>query len=507
MMAGLAAFSSSASGSELEKLLMPGELSRAHADLEADCGKCHDNNDKSRQRQRCLDCHKEVARDVTARTGYHGRSAAQAQCNACHSEHKGRNGDILRFSRDAFDHARTDFQLEGAHATVTCGACHKAGKKFREAPHACVDCHRKDDVHEGKLGTDCAQCHETAGFRTTRFDHAKTRFPLNNAHAKVACFACHRDSTFKGAPGRCVDCHASDDVHHGSRGPDCGSCHGTANWKQNRFDHAKASDYPLLGRHANLGCDNCHRGGDLKVSLPRECSGCHAAADVHAGRFGTDCAGCHGQEEWTIADFDHEKRSKFALHGAHAKIECHSCHTGVLKQQKLAKDCAGCHAVDDVHRGSLGRDCQRCHKESSWRDEVKFDHDLTRFPLVGLHVGVPCEECHASRAFREAPHECVNCHRAKDVHKKQLGEECGSCHNPNGWDFWQFDHATMTSFPLTGAHDRLGCRDCHQVPEHESKTPGECASCHQADDIHDGQFGPDCGRCHGTASFRQLLTH
>jgi hypothetical protein len=173
----------------------------------------------------------------------------------------------------------------------------------------------------------------------------------------------------------------------------------------------------------------------------------------------------------------------------------------------MPKDCAGCHGVDDVHNGSLGRDCQSCHKESSWRDEVKFDHDLTRFPLVGLHVGVPCEECHATRAYRDAPHECVSCHRSKDVHKKQLGEECGSCHNPNGWSFWQFDHATMTDFPLTGAHDRLGCRDCHRMPEHESGTPSECASCHQGDDVHEGQFGRDCGRCHETASFRQVLTH
>ena len=278
-------------------------------------------------------------------------------------------------------------------------------------------------------------------------------------------------------------------------------------WKQTRFDHAKARGYALLGRHVDLECNACHRGGDLKAPLPRECNGCHAAGDPHSGRFGTACVDCHAQDKWAIAIFDHEKRAKFVLHGAHAKLDCHSCHTGVLKQQQLAKDCAGCHAVDDVHKGSLGRDCQSCHKESGWRDQVKFDHDLSKFPLVGLHVGVPCEECHASHAFRDAPEQCVSCHRARDVHKGKLGEECTSCHNPNGWDFWQFDHGKATRFALTGAHERLGCRNCHVESVHDFSLSRECAACHRDDDVHDGRFGRDCGACHQTDSFRQLLTN
>ncbi len=506
MTIGLAVLSIPSQATEVEKLLMPGQLSRAHSDIEADCTKCHDRADRPRQRQLCLDCHKEVAGDVARKTGFHGRAAATAQCNACHTEHKGRGVDTVGLSPEAFDHARTDFLLAGAHASVPCATCHKAGKKYREAPRACIDCHREDDVHDGKLGTDCADCHESVRFKTTKFDHSKTKFPLNNAHAKAACFACHRNPTFKGAPGRCVDCHASDDVHRGSRGPDCASCHGTVDWKKNRFDHVKASDYALLGKHAKLACDSCHRGGDLKAELPRECSGCHQAVDVHSGRFGTACADCHEQDKWAIAVFDHEKRAKFALRGAHAKLDCHACHTGVLKQQKMPKDCAGCHGVDDVHKGSMGRECQTCHKESGWRDEVKFDHDFSKFPLVGLHVGVPCEECHASRAYRDAPDQCFACHKAKDVHKGKLKEDCGSCHDPNGWDFWQFDHST-THFMLTGAHLKLGCRDCHRKPDHDLTLSRECASCHRADDVHDGQFGRDCGRCHSTESFDQVLVH
>lgn len=491
---------------ELEKLLMPGALAQGHADLEADCEKCHDRSDKPRQRRLCLDCHDDVAADVAAKSGFHGRAVGNAQCSACHSEHKGRGADIVGFSPEAFDHARTDFRLDGAHAAAPCAACHKAGLKYRETRRGCIDCHRGDDAHDGKLGTDCADCHESARFADVRFDHAKTRFALRGAHAEAPCFACHRDATFKGAPGRCVDCHAQDDVHRGSRGPDCAACHGTRDWKLTRFDHLKASGYALLGRHAKLACDTCHRGGDLKAPLPKECTGCHAAADRHAGRFGADCEDCHGHERWKIAVFDHEKRAKFPLRGAHAKLDCHACHSGVIKQQQMAKDCAGCHAVDDVHQGSMGRECQSCHQESGWRDRVRFDHDLSKFPLVGLHVSVPCEECHANRAYRDAPERCTDCHRARDVHKGRLKDDCGACHNPNGWDFWQFDHAT-TRFTLTGAHERLGCRDCHRKPDHDLTVSRECAACHRADDVHDGLFGRDCGRCHGTESFNRVLTH
>lgn len=491
----------------LEKLLMPGELTAAHAELEDQCGNCHDRTDKPRQRALCLGCHDHqgISADVSTGQGFHGRAARTAQCNACHTEHKGRGADIVHLDAGSFDHRKTDFQLTGAHALAACDACHQAGKKLREAPQQCVDCHRDDDSHRGKLGTDCAQCHETTSFKQTKFDHAKTRFPLTDAHSKVACAACHRDPGFKGAPMNCADCHAADDVHRGSRGTDCAACHGTVDWKQSRFDHVRASGYALEGKHAKLACETCHRGGDLKAALPKECGSCHAAADKHAGRFGAACADCHSQQEWPVHDYDHSvhTESRFALRDAHETLGCHSCHTGVLKQQQLAKDCYGCHAADDAHTGSMGRDCQSCHKETGWRDDVRFDHDFAKFPLVGLHVSVPCEECHASRAYGDAPVECLTCHRPKDVHEGRLGEQCASCHNANGWAFWQFDHGKQTEFALIGRHARLGCRDCHLESAPDAALPSDCWSCHYRDDIHDARFGRDCARCHGTESFRQ----
>src|SRR5215472_4460801 len=57
-----------------DKLVMPGPLSSAHAKYEAECGTCHVRFERSGQTQLCLDCHKEIAKDLAAKTGFHSRS-------------------------------------------------------------------------------------------------------------------------------------------------------------------------------------------------------------------------------------------------------------------------------------------------------------------------------------------------------------------------------------------------------------------------------------------------
>ena len=93
-----------------ETLLMPGKLSAAHAKYEESCSECHDRADRSRQSGLCLACHKAVAADVTSHHGFHGRipGIAAAACSACHTEHKGREADIVKMSRPQFDHSLTD---------------------------------------------------------------------------------------------------------------------------------------------------------------------------------------------------------------------------------------------------------------------------------------------------------------------------------------------------------------------------------------------------------------
>ena len=78
-------------------------------------------------------------------------------------------------------------------------------------------------------------------------------------------------------------------------------------------------------------------------------------------------------------------------------------------------------------------------------------------------------------------------------------------HNPNSWGVWLFDHNKQTDFELLGAHRELHCSDCHDRPAEKGVSQSkQCNGCHRADDIHRGQFGSDCARCHTTESFRDV---
>ena len=486
----------------IETLLMPGKVSAAHAKLESECAQCHDRADRDRQAQLCMACHKDVGADVRSHAGFHGRLPGidGAQCKACHSEHLGRGAAIVKLTRSAFDHSMSDFPLRGAHASAACAGCHKAGRKYREAPGGCVDCHRDDDPHAGKFGKDCGGCHEVTGWVNGRFDHGKTRFALRDRHQQVPCAGCHFGKRYAETPTQCVSCHAPDDVHNGSRGADCASCHNTAGWKTNQFDHAKTG-FPLTGAHTSIGCKGCHTTANIKDPLPKDCAGCHRAEDAHATRFGDACDKCHATSGWKPANFDHTRDGKFELLGAHQRLDCHACHTAPVSEQKLGTDCSACHRTRDVHSGHLGADCSRCHGTETWRKDVIFDHDLTNFTLVGLHVAVPCHQCHVTPSFKGAPTSCNDCHQRDDRHKGSLGKDCESCHSPNGWGIWEFDHA-KTGFALLGAHARATCEGCHRQPPETVKLAGDCASCHTQDDVHLGQFGRQCQRCHGTSTFK-----
>jgi hypothetical protein len=493
-----------ASATGLETLIMPGKVTNAHAKLEQECSQCHDRADRSRQAALCMNCHKDVAADVRSHTGFHGRLAAidTAQCKACHSEHLGRDADIVKLSRPAFDHAKTDFALVGAHASAGCEACHTPGKKFREAPSGCSDCHKSDDPHGGKLGATCGNCHEPSAWDRVRFDHDKTKFELRDAHRDVACAACHAGNRYAGTPSACASCHSPDDVHRGARGNDCASCHTTAAWKTSKFDHAKEARFPLTGAHAQVACQGCHKTANPKDPLPKDCAGCHRADDAHATRYGAACEKCHGTSAWKPATFDHTRDGHFELEGSHAKLGCNACHTAVLAKQKLSADCSSCHRTSDAHGGKLGAECARCHGVETWRKGITFDHDLTSFPLVGLHVAVPCHACHASPAFKGAATDCNGCHQRDDRHKGSLGKDCEACHSPNSWGLWQFDHGKVTKFVLTGAHAITPCASCHKQPPDRVKLVSDCGSCHTQDDVHLGQYGRQCERCHGTSSFK-----
>lgn len=458
-------------------------------------------------RATCAGCH-------GAGSNYRGVATTCASCHAKKDPHRGQLGRNCQSCHTAagwkqllpFDHAKTGFALTGAHRQNACLSCH-AGQRWKGLTTTCVSCHARDDAHKGSRGTNCAGCHTNAAWRSVSFNHDSTGFPLAGVHGSTSCAGCHGPGNANKHPARtCVGCHAADDTHKGANGTNCASCHNPRSWKQVSFDHDRMTQFALRGAHRTATCTACHRQPPKIAKPPVTCVGCHAVDDTHKGGNGPDCERCHNATAWKSVSFNHTTMTRFPLLGKHALARCESCHTRPPKDLKLSTACASCHVKDDVHAGRLGPDCGRCHDSNAWKTNVRFDHALTNFPLLGKHGGLACVACHADRTFAAKGVTCASCH-ADDHHKGTLGTPaaCGQCHNPVDWKVWRFDHDTATRFPLTGRHQGLICSACHARPGDPAKQAARCVSCHRRDDVHHGGFGEDCERCHVTTRFSSIL--
>jgi hypothetical protein len=81
-------------------------------------------------------------------------------------------------------------------------------------------------------------------------------------------------------------------------------------------------------------------------------------------------------------------------------------------------------------------------------------------------------------------------------------EDCNLCHRDEAWlpirPTKDFNHGKY--FPLEGAHRTAACRGCHKSLEFDKNRGRQaCVNCHQ--DVHRGEFGLDCSRCHTPRSF------
>ncbi len=155
-----------------------------------------------------------------------------------------------------------------------CFSCHKKEKKwnFREIGKQCVDCH--ENIHEPYLDkkyypeTNCKSCHSNNNWGEIEFDHSRTNFKLEGAHARQTCYSCHsaKDQDglafqrFSGLSSNCVDCH--NDVHYNQFEEagitNCKKCHDSTNWMADKFDHNNAR-FKLDGKHIEVACYECHK--------------------------------------------------------------------------------------------------------------------------------------------------------------------------------------------------------------------------------------------------------
>jgi len=211
---------------------------------------------------------------------------------------------VVGLDKETFDHDVTDFELKGSHQSTQCEACHEPDLQYRDAPSQCIDCHKEDDNHKGRLGEVCGDCHVESAWRDAKFDHDETDFPLEGNHKDTSCNGCHANERYEDTPTECYACHRLDDVHRGSRGQECNNCHSPRDWDAVLFDHSRDTDFPLEGQHNDVACDSCHEGGVFEKEMDTACFACHRSDDDHQGRNGEECDNCHSPQAWAEVSFD-----------------------------------------------------------------------------------------------------------------------------------------------------------------------------------------------------------
>lgn len=391
-----------------------------------------------------------------------------------------------------------------------------------------------------------------------RIGDALSPGPLSKSHANLettlGCMSCH--SLNKGVSDLlCLDCHQEiksridqrSGFHGLNKDKECLSCHGEHKGRESKIidlglvDHSKLK-LPLGGAHLPLKCEQCHQTkfqtpavkslviqGEPKKSLSflgleEGCNSCHGKA--HGPQFEEKvCTDCHIDRGWSLTKFDHEKQSQFKLRGQHTKLNCKACHhkdqthKDFAPFEKIDGQCSTCHF--DPHQGRSGKECNSCHQPESWKKfldtkKTSFNHDKTRFKLVGKHGQVDCEKCHKDRGHKDFRiggfNLCTDCH--KDQHQGQFAPStCIDCHNLKGNFKQGFEHG-KTKFPLETLHGEVKCAACHPKGDYQMGEKATCEGCHyEVRTVMEGKWlnaekqpmGPDpmfrtlnCGTCHKT---------
>jgi hypothetical protein len=330
--------------------------------------------------------------------------------------------------------------------------------------------------------------------------------PLSSQKMTDACLACHVDlkqdpknfhnvMVAEGTSVGCVQCHSD---HNGPAAVML--VKDLQNFPHNSTGFALTA-HQKMASGATFKCSDCHLNGFVKFDQAT-CVICHNSLNNtfmtgHIVQYGETCLNCHDGVDTYGHAFDHTKVS-FVLTGKHLTLTCDKCHAGaraIADFKAVKQDCVSCHAKDDAHQGSLGKDCSQCHTTASWQEGAKIDHSLTAFALTGKHQTVDCASCHKNNVFKGTPKDCRSCHTANDVHQGDLGSDCAKCHMTDDWKKATIDHS-ITAFPLLGKHLNVDCTTCH-VNDIFKGTPKSCNGCHAKDDIHQGDLGTDCSKCHG----------
>lgn len=190
-----------------------------------------------------------------------------------------------------------------------------------------------------------------------------------------------------------------------------------------------------------------------------------------------------------------------------SSTKCQDCHLDVAEQRA---DVSGLHGnLPDTSR------CNNCHVEHKGRENdirTLAYTNVNHYKLAGFSLDkhqvdyqdqpMSCTSCHSQDNSLSTEPDCVTCHVQQDhdrtaLHVKLVGSNCTGCHD--GVDRMK-DFVHDTIYPLQGEHAQADCAECH-IDQVFAGTPQDCVSCHHEPDIHAGEFGEDCARCHNAVAW------
>jgi len=167
-------------------------------------------------------------------------------------------------------------------------------------------------------------------------------------------------------PG-CFRCHEGNHVSREGKvlRKDCQLCHtiiGQETAVQKPTEVAAAETFnhpwPLLGKHAQLACNQCHWRGR---GLSPECTTCHVRP-AGAPMASLPCAACHQKEQEikpvTSCVTCHANRSELHLKPTHSATDCTMCHLPHQWSVTKREVCYSCHPDKTSHyTQGVCRDC------------------------------------------------------------------------------------------------------------------------------------------------------
>jgi hypothetical protein len=149
--------------------------------------------------------------------------------------------------------------------------------------------------------------------------------------------------------------------------------------------------------------------------------------------------------------------------------------------------------LSKIHAHLSGvNNCVKCHTEGKQTDSTK---------CLACHKDLAARIDSGRGYHRDKKDDCITCH------PEHHGEDFKLIY----WNIEDFDHSE-TGYPLTGLHAKV--TDCHSCHSPSLRLPGKksisfllkgshCSTCHK--DVHNGQLGQACDKCHSTATpFRNI---